>query len=93
MLLNTQLQSLFFCFIYGLFFSVIYNISYKYLYGRKIVYKLVTSFLFVTDNVLLFYIILVRINHGIIHPYFILMLLLGFLLGNIWTKKLRMKKN
>jgi hypothetical protein len=89
MALNAQLQSFFFCFTYGLFFSLIYNLNYKYIYKIKTIFKLIISFIFVTDNVLLFYIILVKINYGIIHPYFLLMLLFGFLLGNVWTKKIR----
>ncbi|MGI6324854.1 MAG: spore cortex biosynthesis protein YabQ [Bacilli bacterium] len=82
MSLAIQIKSLIFCFIYGLFFSIIYNLNSKYIYDTKKWYKISISILFILDNVLLFYLILLKINYGIIHPYFILMLIIGFYIGN-----------
>jgi hypothetical protein len=55
------------------------------------VFKIIVTFIFVIDNVLLYFFILRKINNGIIHFYFILMLVVGYVIGNHKTKTL--KKN
>ncbi len=80
--LNIQINSLLFCLLYGIFFGILYGMNYKILYESKIIFRIIITFLFIIDNILFFYLILLRINNGIIHPYFILMLIMGYYIGN-----------
>jgi hypothetical protein len=89
--LDIQIKSLIFSFIYGIFFSFVLNLNYKYVYKSKGIYKIVINALFIIDNVLLYFLILKKINSGIIHFYFILMIILGFILFHTKFKKLYSK--
>jgi hypothetical protein len=91
--LQTQLLSLLASFVYGLVFSFAYNINYKYIYGKNNLYKVVITFLFMLNNIMLYYLILLKINFGIIHPYFLLMLVIGFYIGNKKSQIIRRKLN
>ena len=90
--LETQIQSLISSFIYGMYLSLIYNLSYKYLYSKNIIIKILTNFIYMIVNVITYFTILKLINEGIVHPYFLISLLMGFLVGNKTTKKIRTKK-
>jgi len=58
-------------------------------YLGKIYYRIVTSIFFILVNVFLYFLLLRLINCGVIHPYFLLMILLGFFVGNSKTRVLR----
>ena len=87
--LEIQIQSLIFSLVFGMFFSLIFNLMYKHLFRGKKVFRLFTNMLFVIFNVLLYFGILSIINDGIIHTYFMLMVVVGFIIGNKKTKKIR----
>jgi hypothetical protein len=82
-----QIKSLTFSFFYGIFFSFILNINYKYIYSGLLIYRTITNLLFVINNVLIYFIILKKINNGIIHPYFFIMTLIGFFVFNSKVRK------
>ena len=87
--LELQIQSLIFSFVFGLFFSLMFNLFYKYLFRGKVFFRIISNFIFVMANTLLYFLCLKLINNGIIHIYFIIMLFLGFILGNKKTKTIR----
>lgn len=89
MSLEIQIQTLAFSLIYGMFFSLIMNLNYKYIFNSKLYYKVIINLLFVIGMVLLYFILLRKINNGIFHSYFIIMIILGFFIGNYKTKVLR----
>ena len=82
-----QIKSLFFSFFYGIFLAILLNLNYKYIYKSKLGYRLLINLLFVISNVLLYFIILKLINDGIIHLYFIFMIIIGFVISNHQLKK------
>ena len=90
--LEIQLQSLIFSIIFGMFFALMFNLFYRVLFRGKIVFRLITNFIFVIANALLYFLLLKIINNGIIHLYFIIMLFLGFFIGNKKTKVIRKYK-
>lgn len=65
------------------------NVSIK----GKIVYRIIISFLFVIFISLLYFLILIKINNGILHLYFFLTMFTGYLLSFVIYKKLIVKKN
>lgn len=86
--LKLQIITLIFSFLYGIFFCILLNINYKFLYSNKKFFKIISTMLFIIFNVLLYFIILRKINNGIFHPYFVIMLTLGFFTSNIIHSKL-----
>jgi len=90
--LLVQIQSLVYSFVYGYFFSYILNLNYQFLTAKHIVIRLLTNLFFVIDNVLLYFILLRIINSSIFHVYFLFMIILGFLYGNKYSKKIRKRK-
>ena len=89
MTLEVQIQSIIYSFVYGLFFSFLLNFNYRFLFLGKRVYRILINFLFIVDNVLLYFILLRYINYGEMHYYFLLLVILGYFVGNHTTKKIR----
>lgn len=85
--LAIQLQVLTVSFAYGILFSYFLKMQYKFLFESKFFYKILITILFVFDNCLLYFLILKMINHGIFHPYFLLILVVGYVFGNYLLKK------
>lgn len=89
MILTVQIYSFLLSFIYGLFYALLFNLNYKYLFCTKIINRIVLNFFFNLDVFLLYFFLLKQVNHGIVHIYFLICLVIGFTLGNKLTKKLR----
>ena len=90
--LEIQIHSLMFSFIFGMFFSLVYNIFYKLLFCGNKLTRIIVNVIF---NIIMFgiYFLCLRIiNNGIVHLYFLISLIAGFLIGNIKTKKVRRYK-
>lgn len=81
MSLKTQLLSLGFSFVFGFFFMLLIKFNYKFLFLSKKLIRIIGSFLFVFDMALLYFLIIKIINNGILHIYFLFMLLLGSYAG------------
>lgn len=92
MILKTQILSLLFSFGYGNLVFWLLELNYKLLFEGKIVYRIITSFLFVIFVSLLYFICLLKINNGIIHIYFFIVLLTGYMLSFVIYKKINCKK-
>lgn len=78
--LNTQIVTLLVSFIYGIIFSFLVDIHYKYLYQKKIIFRVMFTFVFIITNVLVYFIVLKKINEAILHPYALGMIFVGFCL-------------
>ncbi len=91
MTLEVQIQSLIYSFVYGLFLALLMNLGYRYLFTGKKWRRYLFDFLFVLASAILYFALLRMINEGIIHPYFLLSLFLGAILGNRKTKIVRRK--
>lgn len=88
MILSIQIYSLLYSFLYGIIFYFLLEINYKLIYSSKIFIRIIYSFLFLITNTLVYFLVLVKINNGIVHPYFLISLTLGYLLTYYLTKKL-----
>ena len=86
--LRIQLISLIVSFLYGGFFYLLLELNYKFLYSSNLVVKIVVSFLFVMLNVLLYFLILMKINYGYVHLYFFLCIILGYFVCKVVYKKI-----
>ena len=89
--IHIQIRTLLISFVYGLFFSFFLELNYRFIYSDKKIFKIIISFLIVILNVLLYFIILKKVNNGIFHIYEILSLSLGVIIEN-WVSGIIAKK-
>ena len=78
MSLSEQVVALIFSFIYGGILSVLYNFNYNLLFYKKKSIKIFFNIIFILDLVLIYFLVMRKINNAIIHPYFYLSIILGF---------------
>lgn len=76
--LKTQIILIVFSFFYGFIFSIFLNINYKFIYSSKPFIKILSSFLIIIIAVLVYFISIKKINNAILHPYSIIMVIIGF---------------
>ena len=87
--LEVQIQSLIYSLIFGMIASLVFNIIYKYLFHVKKTIKFIFTELYIIISVILYFAILRKINYGIVNHYFLIMILIGFLIGNRKTRLIR----
>ena len=92
MSLNIQIYSLLFSFLYGIIFYILLEINYRFLFEGKIIYRIIISFLFVMVLSLVYFLILLKINNGVLHLYFFLSMFTGYLVSFVIYKKLIVKR-
>ena len=92
MILEEQIISLLFSLIYGIIASLIVTLNYKIIFNEHTIIKVIASFLIVFIITFGFYCGLLFINCGVIHPYFLILLLLGYCLGSVNFKRCKVKK-
>ena len=91
MILEKQILSILYSFVFGIVFFIFLEINFKLLYFGKILYRIIISFLFVTFFSLLYFLGLLKLNNGIIHIYFYISLFTGYLLSFVIYKKMNCK--
>ena len=91
--LKTQVILIIFSFFYGFIFSIFLNLNYKFIYSYNKILRVLSSLFVVIIAVLVYFIGIKKINNAILHPYSILMIILGFFvdisLNRIIAKKLK----
>lgn len=80
MILSLQIKTITISFLYGIYFSFIIFLNYKLTYKLKKIYNILITFFVVFFNTLLYFIILLNTNNGIIHIYGLIAMLSGCLL-------------
>ncbi len=87
--LSVQIQSFVASFVFGFLFSYVVNLAYKHLFAGKIIYQIIWNFILVIGSCLLYFYLMKYINQAAIHVYFIFVVVIGFVIGNIFSKKAR----
>lgn len=88
MSLKLQILSLAFSFIFGFSFSLMLNINYKIIYNNIKIIKYIGSFGIVLFNVLVYFIVMQKINNSNFHPYQFILIILGFSFYNLIHNKI-----
>ena len=91
MTLKIQILSLIFNFLFGIFYCFSFLIVKRFLLYGKSLLKFVFNFIFMIFNVFLYLFLLVAVNKGILHYYFIFVVGLGIFIGYLLVDKLRKK--
>lgn len=81
MSLDIQLYSLGFSFIFGVIFSFLIKINYKVLFESRRLIRIVGNFVFLMAMSLLYFLCIKLINNGILHIYFFIMFIFGWVVG------------
>ena len=89
MTLDIQIQSLVLSFLFGIVISFAYNIFYNILFTRFWFINILTCFLFSLLMSCLYYYLLFIVNDGIVHLYFLEIVLLSFFIYNRIFAKIR----
>lgn len=85
--LETQIKLVVFSLVFGIFFALMIDINHKYLYESKRYFKIIFTFLFILINTILYFLVLKKINEGIIHIYSIICIILGFFIEHFIKNK------
>ena len=92
MTLIQQLLTILVSIMYGSILYWLIKINKKMLFKGKILKKTIFSIIFVTDMVLIYFIIIKYINNGIITYYSYLLIILGLLIQNYIDDKIKTYK-
>jgi len=76
-----QLLSLAVSFVYGVFLTLLVEVNYRFISGKKKILQNFLTLLFIIDIVLLYLIMMYKINSGVVHVYFILLVIFGYVMG------------
>lgn len=87
--LSVQIQSFLFSFVFGFLFSYVVNLGYRNLFSKKLIYQIIWNFFIVIGGCLLYFFGMKAINHAVLHLYFYVMVIIGYLVGNIFSKRTR----
>ena len=89
--LKIQIISILFSFVFGVVFYILVFLNRYVLFNVKKYIQIVSTFLFMFDMSLLYFICIKFINNGFMHPYFLLSFLFGFWLCFLLLDKLSNK--
>lgn len=74
-----QLICLIVSFLYGFFINITNNINFKIINNKNIFIKIIISLLYLFNISLLYVVFLYKINNGMLHIYFTLLIFIGYL--------------
>ena len=84
---KVQLLSFLFSFLFGVFFYFTSLFNHKMIQNQPILFKYIITILYVLVISLLYVLLMYKVNYGVIHIYFLMVLFLGFYCGFLYRKK------
>lgn len=93
MSLKLQIISFIYSFLYGIFFSFFLDLSTNIIYNEKKYIKVLGTLFIIIFNSFLYFIILMKINNGIIHIYLFFSIILGILFKKNMIKNIKLFDN
>jgi len=92
-----QLLSFFISFLFGILFSFLNELNNKIISKGKKGFKIAITFLFVINISLLYLFLMYKVNEGVIHLYFLLFVVLGYIISfpkiRVLTKSVKQMSN
>lgn len=86
--LNIQLYSFICSFLYGVVFYFFLNIFNKIVIKMNVIFRFVLSFVYIILMSSLYFIMLLFVNNGVVHIYFLLLILVGYMIAYLFSVKL-----
>lgn len=87
--LSIQIKTLLFSLLFGFVFNIFVTLLNKFIYNKKKVIQIVSTLILTLFSTITYFVILQKLNEAIIHPYFLLMFILGFGFSNVVKKLLK----
>lgn len=87
MKLSIQIYSLFYSLFYGGIFYLLLDLFNKFTSMKKVYLKVILSWMFVTGMAILYFIGLLYINYGVVHIYFLLSIVCGYIVVYLLLKR------
>lgn len=87
MKLSIQIYSLIYSLIYGGIFYLLLDLFNKFTSMKKVYLKVILSWIFVTGMAILYFIGLLYINNGVLHIYFLLSIVCGYIVVYLILKR------
>ena len=84
-----QIKSILMSFGYGIVFFILVSVNYKFLYCKGLGLKIIINMLFILVNVIFYFMLLRLVNNGVVHIYFLLSILGGYLLAKLLGGKIK----
>ncbi len=84
---KVQLISFIFSFAYGIFFYYTSLLNYRIIKKYHIIFKYLITFTYILDVSLLYILLMYKVNYGVIHIYFVIVLFIGYFVGYIYKNK------
>lgn len=85
---KTQIIVLIVSFLYGFIYNYSIKLNNHIIKNQKKIYRSFITTLYMYNIILLYIIIIFKINHGKFHPYFFIMIIIGFITCEKTTKKM-----
>ena len=86
--LKIQVFSFLFSFIYGVILFFLFKSQYRLLFSRNRKRKVIYNGVFCIGISIIYFILMYFINNGIVHLYFLLLIVFGFLLTHNFFNKI-----
>ena len=83
-----QLICLIFSFLYGIVVNYLNKFNLLIIKNKNCFIKLIIISLYIFNITLFYTIILYKLNYGVLHHYFVLFILLGYIFVNVKKRKL-----
>lgn len=80
--INLQIFCFCFSFIFGFIYYFLSTYNIKYVKNLHIILSTIITLMFIVNCVLVYLIVLYKINSGVFHVYFFFMIFLGYALGS-----------
>ena len=87
MKLSIQIYWLFYSLFYGGIFYLLLDLFNKFTSMKKVYLKVILSWMFVTGMAILYFIGLLYINYGVLHIYFLLSIVCGYIVVYLILKR------
>ena len=89
--LSVQIQSFLASFFYGFLLSYLINLCYHGLFLSKKSFQIPFTFFFCFSVCISYFFLLYLINGGVVHFYFLVLVGIGIVVGNFFSRKARRK--
>lgn len=87
MKLSIQIYSLFYSLFYGGIFYLLLDLFNKFTSMKKVYLKVILSWIFIMVIALLYFLGLLYINNGVLHIYFLLSIVCGYIVVYLILKR------
>lgn len=73
--------------MYGMLLNILNLFNIKLIKDKPLLIKIIISILYILNVTLLYILFLYKLNYGVLHIYFILLIIMGYIFGTVKKRK------